>query len=249
MDKIKIIKSKISIGNYNNIKNNILLLEMKNQSSYVCVANVHMVIEAYLNNDFCEIVNSADIATPDGMPLAKAIKWLYGIDQDRIAGMDLMPDLMKECESKNLSIYLYGSTNDVLEKIILKAKQEFPNLKMDFYSPPFKELTIDEKNAILEEINQKKPNFVFVALGCPKQEKWMAEHKGKINSCMIGLGGAFEVYAEVKDRAPKWMQDNSLEWLYRLVQDPKRLWKRYFKTNSIFIWLLFKQFLTIKLSK
>ncbi len=128
----KIITIDVTIGNYNNIKNKILLLGENRQSSYICISNVHMVIEAYLDKKFEDVVNGAAIATPDGMPLAKAIKWLYGIDQDRIAGMDLMPDLMKECESKNLSIYLYGSTNDVLEKIILKAKQEFPNLKMDF---------------------------------------------------------------------------------------------------------------------
>jgi N-acetylglucosaminyldiphosphoundecaprenol N-acetyl-beta-D-mannosaminyltransferase len=194
-------------------------------------------------------VNNANIATPDGMPLAKAMKWLYGIKQDRVAGMDLMPDLMRVCEEKNLSIFLYGSTDSVLSKIVAKVQIEFPKLSLYTYSPPFRTLEDKEKEEIIYMINEKKPDFVFVALGCPKQEKWMAEHLNKINSCMIGLGGALEVYADVKDRAPQWMQDYSLEWLYRLVQDPKRLWKRYLITNTLFVILLAIQIINIKIFK
>lgn len=247
--KRKIIKTFISIGRYEEFMTNILELSQKSTSSYVCISNVHMNIEAYKNDDFCNVVNSADMATPDGMPLAKAMKLLYGIDQDRVAGMDLMPDLMQVSEQEKLSIYFYGSTDSVLDKIKVKAKQEFPNLEIYAYSPPFKELSAEEKSDIVDEINSKNPDFVFVALGCPKQEKWMAEHKGKIRSCMIGLGGAFEVYAEVKDRAPKWMQDYALEWLYRLIQDPKRLWKRYMVTNTRFVLLLFIQIFNFRVLK
>lgn len=247
--KKKVINIFINTGSYQSFIEHVMILSKNVSSSYVCVANVHMAIEAHQDNNFCSVVNNADLVTPDGMPLAKAITLLYGIDQDRVAGMDLLPDLMRVCEQKNLSIYLYGSTNEVLEKMTVKANMEFPTLQLYRYSPPFKTLTMEEKNAIIEEINSKNPDYVFVALGCPKQEKWMAEHKGKINSCMIGLGGAFEVYAEVKDRAPKWMQDNSLEWLYRLAQDPKRLWKRYFITNNMFIWLLMKQLIRNYISK
>ncbi len=249
MKKIKIIKSYISTGNYNNFVTDLLKLSEKQDSSYVCVSNVHMTIEAYDDNNFLNIVNNADIATPDGMPLVKAMKYLYGINQDRVAGMDLMPSLMKECEIENKSIFLYGSTDKVLEKIISKAKQDFPRLQIKTYAPPFRDLSLDEKKNIIDTINMQGYDFVFVALGCPKQEKWMAEHKNIIQSCMIGLGGAFEVYSEVKSRAPKWIQDYSLEWLYRLVQDPKRLWKRYLYTNNMFIFLLLKQFVYIKLFK
>ena len=98
-------------------------------------------------------------------------------------------------------------------------------------------------------INGKNPDFVFVALGCPKQEKWMAEHKEKIHSCMIGLGGAFEVYADVKERAPQWMQEYSLEWVYRLIQEPGRLWKRYLTTNIPFVFLLLKQLFIVRFLK
>jgi len=249
MQKFKIINSFISIGEYNEFISSILQLSNKKKSSYICVSNVHMTIEVYKDEKFEKIVNHSNITTPDGMPLAKAIKLLYSVNQERVAGMDLMPDLMKKSEEVGKSIFLYGSTDEVLNIIKRKAQKEFPALKLETYSPPFRELNDIEKNEIIHKINDFNPDFVFVALGCPKQEKWMAEHKGKINSCMIGLGGALEVYAGVKNRSPKWMQNNSLEWLYRLIQDPKRLWKRYLYTNSLFIILLLKQFLLQNLKK
>lgn len=250
MQKQKIINSLISTKSYQSFIESFIQLSNINSSSYICVSNVHMVIEGYKDPRFQEIINNANLATPDGMPLAKAIKWLYGIKQERVAGMDIMPDLMRECARQNLSIYLYGSTDEILSKIIQKASYNFPNLKIcGAYSPPFRELTPQEKKEIIQKINQKNPHFVFIALGCPKQEKWMAEHKGKVQSCMIGLGGAFEVYAGIKSRAPLWMQNSSLEWLYRLLQDPKRLWKRYLYTNSLFAILLSKQIIATKFFK
>jgi len=246
MEKVKIIKSMISIGSYSNFVEKIMDLSELKESSYVCVSNVHMTIEANDDSSFLDVVNNADITTPDGMPIAKAIKYIYGNTQERVAGMDLMPSLMKSCEDKEKSIFFYGSTGDILEKILIKAKKDFPKLTLDVYSPPFRTLSEDEKQNVIETINDKAYDFVFVALGCPKQEKWMAEHKNLVKSCMVGLGGAFEVYADVKARAPQWVQDYSLEWMYRLVQDPKRLWKRYMYTNNKFIILFIKQYLQQK---
>lgn len=249
MQQKKILKSFISIGSYQKFITEILKLSEEKSSSYISISNVHMTIEVYRDEKFEKVVNHSDITTPDGMPLAKAIKLFYGINQERVAGMDLMPDLMKRSEELGKSIFLYGSTNEILSIIKKKSQKEFPSLKLEIYSPPFRELNDIEKNEIIHQINDFNPDFVFVALGCPKQEKWMAEHKGIINSCMLGLGGVFEVYAGVKNRAPLWMQNNSLEWLYRLIQDPKRLWKRYLYTNSLFIILLLKQLLLQKLKK
>lgn len=249
LEKNVIIDSCISTGAYSSFIEQLTNLANIQKSSYVCIANVHMLVEGYLDKSFQSIVNHADTATPDGMPLVKAMKMLYGIDQDRVAGMDLMPELMRVSEEKGLSIFLYGSTEEILKQIVTMAKAEFPALNLNVFSPPFRELSEKEKSEIVEKINCCNPDFVFVALGCPKQEKWMAEHKGKIHSCMIGLGGAFEVYAGVKERAPKWMQHNSLEWLYRLVQDPKRLWKRYLVTNTLFIILFLKQLVKTRLFK
>ena len=249
LDKRLILNSRVSVGSYENFLKRILLLAKENKSSYVCVCNVHMLIEAYKDENFNEIVNTGALVTPDGMPLVKAMKTLHGIDQDRVAGMDLMPDLMRLSEKEKLSVFLYGSTDDVLNKIVLKVQTEFPNLEIYTYSPAFKELSFEEKEYVIKMINSVNPSFVFVALGCPKQEKWMSEHDNKVNSCMIGLGGAFEVYAGIIDRAPKFMQDNALEWLYRLTKDPRRLWKRYLVTNALFIVLFIKQFIKIRVFK
>jgi len=144
--------------------NNILDLSQDGASSYVCISNVHMTIEAYLDKKFCKIVNHANIATPDGMPLAKAMKMLYGVHQDRVAGMDLMPDLMKISEEKSLSIFLYGSTNEVLKAITAKAKREFPNLELYVYSPPFRTLSQEEKEDIVRFVMdiQKERNITVV---------------------------------------------------------------------------------------
>jgi N-acetylglucosaminyldiphosphoundecaprenol N-acetyl-beta-D-mannosaminyltransferase len=241
MQKKRLLNTRISIGNYNEFIEEIFLLSQQKKSSYVCVSNVHMLIEAYKNKAFGKIVNDADIATPDGMPLAKSMKLIYGIKQDRVAGMDMMPSILKEAEAKAMSVYFYGSTDETLELILAKAKKEYPDLKIaGHYSPPFRKLAEEEKSEIVNKINSTNPQFVLVALGCPKQEKWMAENKNKINSCMLGLGGAFTVYAGVQKRAPLWMQNFSLEWLYRFFQEPQRLWKRYLITNSMFSLLMVK---------
>ena len=240
----KLISINVSLGTYAKFINEFLSLAIAKDknSSYVCIANVHMLVEAYKDKDFQKIVNDADIVTPDGIPLAKGLKILYKIKQDRVAGMDVLPDLLKESEKQNLSVYFYGGTQKVLDKTQEYCTYHFPKLKIaGMYSPPFRELTEEEKDEIIEKINSVSPNFVFVALGCPKQEKWMAAVKGKINACMLGIGGALPVMIGLKERAPVWMQTRGLEWLFRLYQEPRRLFKRYFVTNSIFIFLLLRE--------
>ena len=242
MQKRKVIKGGISIGTFGGFVNSLIDLSKNNGSSYVCVCNVHMLIEANDSNDFSKVVNEADIVTPDGKPVAKAVEWLYGIEQPRVAGMDLIESLFMEISIKGLKVFLYGSTNDVLEKMANKACKQFPGLNVvGILSPPFRQLSVDEDRHEIDIINRHNPDFVFVALGCPKQERWMAEHKDKVDSCMIGLGGAFPVYADMVGRSPEWMQKYGLEWIYRLYQDPKRLWKRYLYTNTKFIVLLAMQ--------
>jgi N-acetylglucosaminyldiphosphoundecaprenol N-acetyl-beta-D-mannosaminyltransferase len=239
MQKRKVIKCDISIGTFDGFVNSLIDLSKNKGSSYVCVCNVHMLIEASDSNNFSKVVNEADIVAPDGKPVAKAVEWLYGFEQPRVAGMDLIESLFIEIDRKGLKVFLYGSTNDVLDKMATKACKQFPGLNVvGTLSPPFRELNIDEDQLDVDTINNCNPDFVFVALGCPKQERWMAEHKDKINSCMIGLGGAFPVYAGMVERSPTWMQKYGLEWLFRLIKDPKRLYKRYFYTNTKFIVLL-----------
>ena len=241
MKKSKILDCDISVGSFNDFIKNIFILSDETDSSYICVCNVHMLIEAKKSFKFMNLLNNANITTPDGMPIVKALSIKYKLNQERVAGMDLMPELIKECSKRKKSIFLYGSTENILLSIVKKSKSLYPNLDINFFSPPFRTLTNKEKKNIITTINQFSPDFVFVALGCPKQEKWMFEHKGVIKSCMIGLGGAFSVYAGLQKRAPKWMQNNSLEWFFRFLQEPRRLLFRYLYTNSLFIFYICKE--------
>lgn len=248
LKKRRLISLQLSIGSYLRFIHCIINLGIDRKSEYVCVSNVHMTVEAWRDYEFAKIVNEACIATPDGMPLAKSLRLLYGVKQERVAGMDLFPDLLRAAEDNSLAIYFLGSTEEILDKIESKLKIDHPDLKIaGTCSPPFRELSIEEDDVITKNINQSGANIVMVALGCPKQEKWMAQHKGKINAVMVGVGGAFPVYAGMQSRAPVWMQRWSLEWLYRLGQEPKRLLKRYFVTNSLFIILLIREFIKIRI--
>jgi N-acetylglucosaminyldiphosphoundecaprenol N-acetyl-beta-D-mannosaminyltransferase len=242
MEKRKVLTSLISTGTFNEFTENIFRLSEEKKSSYVCFANVHMVIEAYKDKSFNNILNEADMAAPDGAPISKVMWLIDKFKQERVCGMDLLPVLLREAAKRNKSVYFYGSTDEVLNAMLKRIQAELPNLRVaGAYSPPFRTLTKAEDQAIIHTINQSKADLVFVALGCPKQEKWMAAHKNKVNACMLGVGQAFLVYAGLEKRLPKWARDLSLEWIYRLYLEPNRLWKRYLTTNSQFVYLCLKQ--------
>ncbi len=210
----------------------------KRRSSYVCCVNAHMCVEAHNDPAFAAVVNNADFATADGMPMLNKLNSTHGLKQERVAGNDIMPALMIEAERQGLGVFFYGGKQDVLDVIIAKAAREQPKLRISgAESPPFRPLTASEIDQAAERINASGAHIVFVSLGCPKQEKWMASMKGKINAIMLGMGGAFLLYAGVDSRAPKWMRDLSLEWAYRFALEPRRLWKRYLVTNTTFLWL------------
>ncbi|MBK8291879.1 MAG: WecB/TagA/CpsF family glycosyltransferase [Flammeovirgaceae bacterium] len=201
-----------------------------------------MTIEGYWSIEFSKRLQNAFLVLSDGMPLVKAIQFLYSERQDRIAGMDVMPDLLKMAEINNLGVFFFGSTDSELKLISKKISTEFPRLKISgVLSPPFMKDLSDSNYCKI--INDSGANIVFVALGCPKQENWMALNSPLINSVLLGVGGAFPVYAGLVRRAPLWMQKYSLEWAFRLIQEPKRMWKRYLSTNSIFVYLILKDFI------
>ena len=202
-----------------------------------------MLIEAYKDKNFNQIVSQADMSTPDGVPLRIAMRLLYGIRQERIAGMDALPDLLQEAEKRKKKVFFYGGTQDVLDAMTTRINRELPHLSIaGAYSPPFRKLTEEEERGVVDQINGSEADLIFVALGCPKQEKWAAAHRGKIKGCMLAVGAAFAVYAGQQSRAPKWMQTLSLEWFYRFTQEPGRLWKRYLLTNSLFLFLFVKNY-------
>lgn len=250
LQKKKLIDCEVSTGSYQQILSKIIELAQAKVSSYVCFANVHMLSEANWNLGFRNIVNRADIVSPDGKPLSVLMRYQYGIPQERACGMDLFPDIFQQADEKGLTIFLYGSTDDLLQTIITKAEQQYSNKVIaGAYAPPFRPLSTEEDSEVVRMINNSGADLVFVSLGCPKQETWMYEHKGKINACMLGLGQAFRTYAGVEKRLPKWARDYALEWLYRLTLEPKRLWKRYLIGNSWFVWKSFKSILKYKLQK
>jgi N-acetylglucosaminyldiphosphoundecaprenol N-acetyl-beta-D-mannosaminyltransferase len=236
--KKTVLTSSISVGTYPEFIREIFSLVQFKTPSYVCLANVHMVVEGYHDRAFQKIVNKANIVAPDGKPIALFVTYLSKIKQDRVCGMDLLPDILKHAEASGKSVYFFGTTDELLATIVQKAEKEFPSLKISgYFSPPFRDLSEEENARCIEKITSTSPDLVFVSLGCPKQEKWMARNRDKIGACLLGVGQAFKVYAGVEKRLPKWMRDLSLEWMYRLYTEPRRLWKRYLYTNSIFLYL------------
>jgi len=247
MQRDKLIHFDLSLGEFSSFLPPMIDLARQRSSSTVCVANVHMFVEAYLDRDFGKVVNNADIITPDGKPLTWGMRILKGVRQERVAGSDILPQLLQECERQQLSVFFYGGSKALLDETSRFLGSRYPGLKVaGLYSPPFRALTEEENAAIINRINEAAPNVVVVVLGCPKQEKWSANMKGKINSLMIGFGGALPLLIGTQKRAPRWMQRSGLEWLYRLYVEPRRLFKRYAVTNTLFVYIILKEFLRVK---
>lgn len=212
------------------------------ESRVVCVANVHMLMEAHQHPEFRQVLDRADLVAPDGMPLVWMMRWQGVPNQDRLAGLDIFFALCQRAQAEGISIYFLGSTADTLTRIDERLRLDFPRLRIaGLESPPFRPLSEEEDQALIERVNASGAGLVFVALGCPKQEFWMDAHRGRISSVMVGLGGAFPVYAGIHMRAPLWLRRAGLEWVFRLMQEPKRLWKRYWHTNLPFIMLAARQ--------
>ena len=207
------------------------------KGDYICVSNVHTTVTSYEDDSYRAVQNGGLMAIPDGGPLSTVGQKRGYKNMSRTTGPSLMGEVFKISAEKGYRHYFYGSKEETLELLNQKLNQNYPGIQIaGMYSPPFRPLTKEEDKAVIERINETKPDFVRVGLGAPKQEKWMAAHQGQINGLMIGVGAGFDYYAENIKRAPMWMQRSNLEWLYRLMQDPKRLFKRYLHTNTKFIW-------------
>ena len=206
------------------------------ESRYVCITNVHSVVTGTQDPRFGQVLHSADMVTPDGAPVAWMLRRLGVTGQQRVNGPDLMWRYCERAAASGESIFLYGSTDATLAKLQAVLRQYMPGLKIaGAISPPFRTLSPEEDAADVAAINASGAGTVWVSLGCPKQEFWMAEHRGRINAVMIGVGAAFDYHAGTIQRAPLWMQRSGLEWFYRLCTEPRRLWRRYLGTNSVFI--------------
>jgi len=243
-EKLKIISLSVNRISFNECLEQVMGFALKKTSSYICFANVHMVIEAHNDKSILNQVNNANLVLPDGKPLAIACKMLYGKKQERISGMDFTPLLLEKASENKFSIFVYGSTDNVIKALKEKINNNYPGIHFaGVISPPFRPLTDDELTNDIEKINQSGANIILVSLGCPKEGKWMSKTSGKINAVLIGIGGALPVVAGIQKRAPRWMQNMSLEWLYRLIQQPGRLFTRYLYTNSYFLFLLSRDYI------
>lgn len=217
-------------------------------SKAVCLANVHMLIEAQRNPWYRKVLHQADLVTPDGKPLVMMLRRLGIMHQNQVAGMDVFENLCELAEKANISVYFLGSTPEILDKMKQRISSEYPVLKVaGMKSIPF--MSVDEIRAykdsnLIEEVNSSGAGIIFVCLGCPKQEAWMSQYQGSINGVMIGVGAVFAMYAGLTPRAPHLIQQAGMEWLYRLVQEPRRLWHRYSSTIPPFMYLATKQLLT-----
>lgn len=206
------------------------------ESRYVCIANVHTIMEAYDSVDFKGLLNDADLVTSDGMPLVWMMRAKSVKRQERVYGPTLMLRTIEMSARDHIPIGFYGGVPAVLESLINRMQARYEGLKVAFsYSPPFRTMSPDEDSAIVEQINQSGARILFVGLGCPKQESWMADHRGKVEAVMIGVGAAFDFHSGVKPQAPLVMQKVGLEWLFRLLTEPHRLWRRYLYHNPRFV--------------
>jgi len=249
---IRVLDVKLDALNISSVVEKIerwILFRDRETSRYVCVTNVNSVVVAQKDPYLKKITNESDISVCDGMPLV----WMANLKgvrlKERVYGFSLMHELLRRSQVKGYSHYFYGTTEAALGKMISKIKTMYPRLKIaGYYAPPFRELTAKEKVEVIKKINDSKADIVWVGIGYPKQEIWMYEFKDSIKSAvLLGVGAAFDFMSGNKPQAPLWMQNSGLEWLFRLSCEPKRLWKRYLISNTLFILALPRELGTFKL--
>ncbi len=245
MNTVKILKTSISetsVEEVSKILNN-------SRSLKVAICNTNTVVRSHKDQSLNQVINSFDIKTPDGFPIAKSSSIIYKNNQRRVDGYNVFLSTIQDGLSKNTSHYFYGSTESIVQKLIEKLEKDYPNINISgSYSPPignYEELT--EKKYI-EDIQKSEPDIIWVSLGFPKQEMFidLLRSKYSLQSNLVGVGGVFEWVAGTKVKAPEFIANLGLEWIFRLIQEPKRLFKRYFIDNFLFLYLISKQVISKK---
>jgi len=243
--KVSIVSMGVDVTNICSTVKSINELVNEKKGAYVCVSNVHMCMETFDSHSFCAVVNQADLVIPDGKPLSIAQKLLGHKSAEQVRGQDIMNALCALSGEKSLNIGFYGGSSDaVLNLVKTNLRAQFPDIKISYaFSPPFRSLSDQEDAEVVGQINKAKVDILFMGIGCPKQEIWMADHKDKLSCVMLGVGAAFDFIAGNKNHAPRWVQNIGMEWLFRLCSEPGRLWKRYLKQNPRFVWYFLQQWL------
>lgn len=224
------------------------LQDKTTRSKHVSCVNVNCVVESHLDPDIKAVFSKADISGPDSMPFVYWMRLLTGQPCDRLYAPDIILNLCQVAVQRNYRLYLYGGAEGVPEAMQQFLEAKFPGVNIvGAYSPPFRPLTAEEDAALCDEINRLQPDFIIVGLGSPKQDRWIQDHLTKIpGTIMIASGAAFDFFSNRITQAPYWIQRSGFEWLFRLTQDPQRLWKRYTVYNIVFVWNFLLQVLRLK---
>lgn len=235
----------IAVSSYEDAVRRSLLWAAERQSRALFFADVHMLMEAVDDPVFLGRLNSADMVFPDGMPLAWALRALGERGARRVCGPDFMPAMLAAAEKAGVAAGFYGGSPAVLDSLLGAVRSRYPRLNIVFHeSPPFRALTHEEDQAVIDRIIASGVRLFFVGLGCPKQENWITEHRGRVPAVMFAIGAAFDFFAGSKPRAPQWMRRRGLEWAFRLATEPRRLAWRYLKHNPRFVLFFLWQLLT-----
>lgn len=246
----RILRMRVDATSYELATHQILDWAQHQEHRYVCAANVHMAMSVFDSPQFAEVVNQADLVTPDGMPLVWALRWFGIPDAQRVYGPTLMLQVCAAAAAQRVPIGLYGGTVESLDDFVKFLESKFPGIEIVCrIAPPFRSVTPVEAADYRQQIIDSAAQIVFVGIGCPKQEQWMAAHTSQIPAVLLGVGAAFDFHSGRVKQAPSWMQNNGLEWLFRWYQEPGRLWQRYLYNNPRFIVFLGYQWLTERLNR
>ncbi len=242
--KYPVLKVLVSATDYRELTKSIVQAASLRQSSIVSCHAVHPIVLATESIDLNAQINAFEAVTPDGQPVRWALNWLHRLKlRDRVYGPELMLRVCEAAANEGIAIYLYGGTPEVLDRLSQRLLEKFPKLKVSGEAPPFRPLTEEEDQQVVERIRQSEAGCVFIGLGSPKQDEFAFAHRDQIAAVQICVGAAFDFHAGTKRMAPAWMQRSGLEWSFRLYQEPGRLWRRYAYTNIRFLFLLSKQWI------
>ena len=235
--RVNVLGVGISVLNLQTALDAIAAAVRAKRKGYICVTGVHGVMEAQADENFKAILNSAFLCTPDGMPMVWAGKHAGHREMRRVYGPDLMLDVCAWSEASGAKHFFYGGADGVAELLAQKLKKKFPKLQVaGTFTPPFRALNADEENRLAAQIAAVQPDIFWVGLSTPKQEKFMVEFLPKLDTTlMVGVGAAFDFHSGRVRQAPRWMQRGGLEWFYRLCCEPRRLARRYFRNNPLFV--------------
>lgn len=242
--RIPVLGSRYSAVNFDDVAGRVLELAKSGSSGYVCVANVHTTMTGYFDPDYRRITNESTFSVPDGQPIRWAMRLLGARDQERVRGPSLMKALCDRGRGAGLKHYLYGASPATLETLAAALRAHYPGIMIvGMESPPFRPLTAEETKDAVARINASGAEILWVGLGAPKQEVWMWQQRESVRPLMIGIGAAFDLLAGRIPEAPVWVQSLGMEWFYRLLREPRRLWRRYVFNNPAFVVLFAWQLL------